>query len=118
AGRRRGGTRRLRTQECACRVAESGAKGAGMKALVYTAVRKLEWQDWPDPQLSPGEALVRVGAVGVCGSDIHGWTGHSRGRVPPLVLGHEMSGIVEGIEGNGGKLKPGDLVAIFPLIGC
>jgi len=89
-----------------------------MKALVYTAVRKLEWQDWPDPQLSPGEALVRVGAVGVCGSDIHGWTGHSRGRVPPLVLGHEMSGIVEGIEGNGGKLKPGDLVAIFPLIGC
>jgi 2-desacetyl-2-hydroxyethyl bacteriochlorophyllide A dehydrogenase len=89
-----------------------------MKALVYTAVRKLEWQDWPDPQLSPGEALVRVGAVGVCGSDIHGWTGHSRGRVPPLVLGHEMSGIVEGVEGNGGRVKAGDLVAIFPLIGC
>jgi len=89
-----------------------------MKALVYTEVRKLEIQEWPNPQLSTGEALVRVGAVGVCGSDIHGWTGHSRGRVPPLVLGHEMSGIVERVEGNHGNVKAGDLVAVFPLIGC
>lgn len=89
-----------------------------MKALVYTELKKLEMQDWPDPELAPGEALVRVGGVGVCGSDVHGWLGHSRGRVPPLVLGHEMAGIVERVEGGGSAVKPGDCVAVHPLIGC
>ena len=98
-----------------------------MKTLVYTDVRKLEVEDWPDPELAPGEALVRVGGVGVCGSDVHGWLGHSRGRVPPLVLGHEMSGVVERVadgEALGepgdlfGPVKPGDMVAVYPLIGC
>jgi len=89
-----------------------------MKALVYTEVRKLELQDWPDPQLERGEALVRVGGVGVCGSDVHGWLGHSRGRVPPLVLGHEMAGVVERVEDGGTTVKAGDHVAVYPLVGC
>src|SRR5215475_11174639 len=89
-----------------------------MKALVYTEVRKLEVQDWPEPQLSDGEALVSIGGAGVCGSDVHGWSGHSRGRVPPLVLGHEMAGTIERVEGDQKELKPGDLVAVFPIIGC
>ncbi len=89
-----------------------------MKALVYTEVRKLEFQDWPDPELAPGDALVRVGGVGVCGSDVHGWLGHSRGRVPPLVLGHEMAGVVERIEGGDAAVALGDHVAVYPLVGC
>ncbi|HEV2494630.1 MAG TPA: alcohol dehydrogenase catalytic domain-containing protein [Terriglobia bacterium] len=89
-----------------------------MKALVYTGVRRLELQDWPDPELGPGEALVRVGGVGVCGSDVHGWLGHSRGRVPPLVLGHEMAGVVERVEDGGTAVKAGDRVAVYPLVGC
>lgn len=89
-----------------------------MRALVYTGVRKLELQDWPEPQLERGEALVRVGGVGVCGSDVHGWLGHSRGRVPPLVLGHEMAGVVERMEGGELGLKTGDRVAVYPLVGC
>jgi 2-desacetyl-2-hydroxyethyl bacteriochlorophyllide A dehydrogenase len=89
-----------------------------MKALVYTGVRKLEMQDWPDPQLGPGEALVRVGGVGVCGSDVHGWLGHSRGRVPPLVLGHEMAGVVERVEDGESAVRAGDHVAVYPLVGC
>ena len=89
-----------------------------MKALVYTEVRKLEFLDWPDPELGEGDALVRVGGVGVCGSDLHGWLGHSRGRVPPLVLGHEMAGVVERIEGGDATVQPGDHVAVYPLVGC
>ncbi len=88
-----------------------------MKALVYTEPRKVEYLDWPDPQLAPGDALVRVGAVSVCGSDVHGWLGHSRGRVPPLVLGHEMAGFVERVEGPA-AVQPGQSVAVYPIIGC
>ncbi len=89
-----------------------------MKALVYTAPRKLEFQDWPDPELSSGEALVRVRAAAVCGSDVHGWLGHSRGRVPPLVLGHETAGVVEQVRGGAGAVKTGDRVGVYPIVGC
>ncbi len=89
-----------------------------MKALVYTEPRRLELLDWPDPELGKGDALVRVGAVGVCGSDVHDWMGHSRGRVPPLVLGHEMAGVVEQVRSDAAAFEPGQHVAIYPLIGC
>src|SRR6266404_2114035 len=83
-----------------------------MKALVYTEPKKLVMQDWPQPELGSGEALVRVRAVAVCGSDVHGWLGTSRGRVPSLVLGHELAGVVEQISGEGAVAKPGDRVAV------
>jgi len=88
-----------------------------MKALVYTEPRKVEYLDWPDPPLAAGDALVRIGAVSLCGSDVHGWLGHSRGRVPPLVLGHEMAGVVERVEGSA-PVEPGQPVAVYPIIGC
>ena len=89
-----------------------------MKALVYTAPRKLEFKDWPDPELAAGEALVRIQAAAVCGSDLHGWLGHSRGRVPPLILGHEVAGEVVEIRESKTALKPGQPVTVYPLIGC
>ena len=88
-----------------------------MKALVYTQPRKVEYLDWPDPQLAAGDALVRIDAVSLCGSDVHSWLGHSRGRVPPLVLGHEMAGVVERVD-RGEAVEPGQLVAVYPIIGC
>ncbi len=89
-----------------------------MKALVYTEPRKLEFREWPDPKLDSGDALVRVHAVAVCGSDLHGWLGHSRGRVPPLVLGHEMAGAVVVVREEKAAVKPGDRVAVYPIISC
>jgi threonine dehydrogenase-like Zn-dependent dehydrogenase len=91
-----------------------------MKALVYTAPKKLEMQPWPDPELKPGEALVRVRAAAVCGSDVHGWLGHSRGRTPPLVMGHELAGEVLEVRDSGaasGKLT-GERAVVYPLLGC
>jgi len=88
-----------------------------VKALVYTRPGELELQDRPIPGLKPGEVLVRVRATGVCGSDLDGFLGRSKARVPPLVLGHEFSGIVEKTH-NGSKLCAGQRVAVYPLIVC
>jgi len=89
-----------------------------MKALVYIAPRKLEYRDWPNPDVQPGEALIRIHAAAVCGSDLHGWLGHSRGRIPPLVLGHEMAGEVVEIQDLCSPMAPGAHVAVYPLVGC
>jgi L-iditol 2-dehydrogenase len=74
-----------------------------MKALVLTQYNHLEMQDLPTPAPGPTDVLVRVKAVGICGSDIHGMDGSSGRRVPPLVMGHEASGIIaevgEGVTG-------------------
>lgn len=83
-----------------------------MKALVYTANNETTYRDEPDPQLRPGDALVQVNAVGICGSDMHAWHGHDPRRIPPMILGHEAAGIV--LEGK----TPGAHVAVNPLIPC
>ena len=67
-----------------------------MKALVYTGTRQLDYRDAPLPAPRPGESLVRIEASGICGSDMHAWHGHDPRRVPPLILGHELAGRVEG----------------------
>ena len=83
-----------------------------MKALVYTAVQKTEYRDEPEPVRGPADALVRIEAVGICGSDMHAWHGHDPRRVPPLILGHEACGTV--IDGP----EAGERVVFNPLITC
>jgi len=83
-----------------------------MKALVYTAPETLEYRDEADPAPAPGEALVRIDAVGICGSDMHAWHGHDPRRVPPLILGHEAAGEVVAGAGIGRR------VTMNPLITC
>jgi L-iditol 2-dehydrogenase len=63
-----------------------------MKALVYHGSQQMRWEEWADPVPGPGEVLVRVRAVGICGSDLRGYTGESSHRVPPMVMGHEAAG--------------------------
>ena len=65
-----------------------------MKALVYTGPGELAYSDEPDPVPLAGEALVRVEAVGICGSDMHAYHGHDARRPAPLILGHEAAGTV------------------------
>ena len=78
----------------------------------------MEVQEWPEPRPGYGEVLVQVHAAGLCGSDLHGFLGHSKIRVPPMVMGHEFAGeIVElgpGVE----RLAVGDRVTVQPLVGC
>lgn len=80
-----------------------------MKALVYTGPERLEHRDLPDPVPGPGEVLVRVESVGICGSDMHAFLGHDERRPAPLVLGHEVAGTVAGT---------GRRVTVNPLVTC
>ena len=89
-----------------------------MKALVYTAPHKLEKQTHPDPSPKPDEVVVRVRAAGVCGSDLLGFLGKSKKRVPPLILGHEIGGEVAATGSAVKDLREGQRVAIMPLITC
>jgi 2-desacetyl-2-hydroxyethyl bacteriochlorophyllide A dehydrogenase len=70
----------------------------------------------PDPR--PGEALIRVRAVGVCGSDVHITEGHTPTAFTPITLGHEIAGVVEAIGDGRYDLAPGDHVFVNPMVGC
>ena len=81
-----------------------------MKALVYTGPNSLVFRDEPDPVPQADEVLVRVEAVGICGSDMHAYHGFDARRPPPLILGHEAAGRI--------AMGPraGERVTINPLV--
>lgn len=83
-----------------------------MKALVYDGVRTLNYRDMPDPQPKDEDHLIRVGAVGICGSDMHAYLGHDERRPAPLILGHEAAGEITGGPRDGAR------VTVNPLITC
>ena len=83
-----------------------------MKALVYTDTQKLEYQNFNDPNLKNGESIIKVSASGICGSDMHAYHGKDERRIPPLILGHEISGLIK--EG----INIGKKVVLNPLITC
>jgi 2-desacetyl-2-hydroxyethyl bacteriochlorophyllide A dehydrogenase len=89
-----------------------------MKALVYTGPEKVEIQDVPSPSPQPGDVLLRISVSGVCGSDIHGFLGHSERRKPGLILGHEAVARVAEAHPSVKGWKPGQRVVINPLISC
>jgi 2-desacetyl-2-hydroxyethyl bacteriochlorophyllide A dehydrogenase len=65
-----------------------------MKALVLQKYNELVYKDVPEPVVEPDEVLVKVMACGICGSDVHGMDGSTGRRVPPLIMGHEASGVI------------------------
>jgi len=81
-----------------------------MKALVLTAPSEFEFKEFPTPGILPGHVRIAIKACGVCGSDIHGMDGRSGRRIPPIVMGHEASGIVSEIGGGVAGWKVGDRV--------
>lgn len=83
-----------------------------MKALVYAGPHALELRDVPEPRPEPGEVLVRIEAVGICGSDMHAYHGFDARRPPPLVLGHEAAGTVAS------GPRAGERVTVDPLVTC
>jgi L-iditol 2-dehydrogenase len=69
-------------------------------------------------QLTDGNVLVRPTAVGICGTDVHIIEGRFQAARPPLVLGHEIAGVVIAIGSGVHRVKAGDRVTIDQVIGC
>ena len=68
-----------------------------MKALVLERYNRFEFKEVEKPEIEPDEVLVKVEAVGICGSDVHGMDGSTGRRQPPLIMGHEASGEITAI---------------------
>ncbi|MFN3420381.1 MAG: zinc-binding dehydrogenase [Armatimonadota bacterium] len=89
-----------------------------MKAILYSDWEKLELVDVPEPRPAAGEVLIKVGHVGICGSEIECVVQRHPRRKPPLIMGHEFAGtIVELGEGVTG-LTVGQKVSVNPIVAC
>ena len=93
-----------------------------MKAFQLTALRDMELREVPDAEIrEPTDVLIKMGAVGVCGSDIHYYT---TGRIGsqvveyPFTVGHECAGTVVAVGPKVTAVKAGDRVAVEPAITC
>lgn len=92
-----------------------------MRSLVLTGVGQIEFAETKHPTAAPGGVVIDVSLAGICGSDVHGYLGHSerRTRNLPLVMGHEVVGRVAAIgSGTATRLTIGDRVVVYPMTVC
>jgi threonine dehydrogenase-like Zn-dependent dehydrogenase len=89
-----------------------------MRALVWEAPERMVYREADPPRPGPGEVLVAVSGVGVCGSELGAYLGHNELRVPPLVMGHEFAGEVVEVGRGGDPSLVGALVTVNPLVTC
>ena len=89
-----------------------------MKALMYVGPERVEIQDVPVPALQPNQALLKISATGICGSDVHGFLGHSERRKPGLILGHEAVASIAETHSPSSTWKRGQRVVVNPLVSC
>ena len=90
-----------------------------MKALVYHGPGKKAWEDVPKPQLEADtDAIVRVDAVTICGTDLHILKGDVPAVTDGRTLGHEAVGTVEEVGAGVKRVKPGDKVLVSCITAC
>jgi L-iditol 2-dehydrogenase len=89
-----------------------------MKGLVYHGPKRLAYEDVADVFPGPGEIAIRNRAVGICGSDIHGYLGVTGRRTAPMIMGHEFSGVIEKLGEGVSGFAPGDRVTAYPMFFC
>jgi L-idonate 5-dehydrogenase len=92
-----------------------------MLAVVAHAAKDIRIEDLPDPPLGDQEIRVRIAFGGICGSDLHYFNHGGFGQVrlrEPMVLGHEIAGLVEEVGPQVRRVKLGDRVAISPSVPC
>ena len=88
-----------------------------MKANLLKNWNDMVYTDLEKPKAELGEAVIKVHYAGVCGSDISVYTGKHPTATAPVVIGHEILGRIDEINGET-ELRPGDLVTVDPLISC
>ena len=93
-----------------------------MKAMLLAGIDQMEMREVADPVIASNtDVLIKMAAVGVCGSDVHYYVSGNIGCQVveyPFAVGHEGSGVVEKIGSAVTNVKPGDRIAIEPAISC
>ena len=89
-----------------------------MKYVELVDIQKFEQKEGTVPQVGTDEIRIKVQRVGVCGSDMHAFQGTHPFVHPPMVLGHEVAGVIDEVGGNVKGLTKGDLVTIEPNLVC
>lgn len=89
-----------------------------MKALVLEDYNQLVYEEMPEPIIGPEDVLVEVEACGICGSDVHGMDGSTGRRIPPLIMGHEASGVICAVGSRVNGWHVGDRVTFDSTIYC
>lgn len=89
-----------------------------MRALVLKEYHKLSYEEVPQPQYGPEEILVQVKACAICGSDVAGIDGSTGRRQPPIIMGHEASGVVAAVGSSVKDFQVGDAITFDSTIYC
>ncbi len=89
-----------------------------MKALVLKEYNKFSYEEVPEPEYGPDDLLVQVKACSICGSDVHGMDGRTGRRIPPVIMGHEASGVVAAVGANVKGFVIGDRITFDSTIYC
>ena len=88
-----------------------------MRALIWEGPRSLRVADVPEPSPGPRDVVIEP-VAGICGSEVEGYLGRQPNRVPPLVMGHELAGVVLMAGQEADQDLPGATVAVNPIVSC
>ena len=89
-----------------------------LKALLLVDANRFEYVDVPEPAIGKEDVLIRVKACGICGSDVHGMDGSTGRRQPPIVMGHEASGIIAGVGSGVTEWVEGERITFDSTVYC
>ncbi|MDX1279482.1 alcohol dehydrogenase catalytic domain-containing protein, partial [Oceanihabitans sediminis] len=89
-----------------------------MKYIVCEEPGNFQLKEKKPPIRKPGEALLKINSVGICGTDLHAYSGNQPFFTYPKILGHELAAEVLEIEENDKGIQVGDKVVVMPYLSC
>lgn len=89
-----------------------------MKAAVFEDIERIVVREVPDPVCGPGDAVLRVHACGICGSDLRSFCSGLKGGVTSQIMGHELTGVLTDVGRDVTGYRPGDRIAAAPDVSC
>lgn len=89
-----------------------------MKYIVCEKPGRFKLKEKSNPLKVAGEAIISIKKIGICGTDLHAYTGNQAFFTYPRILGHELAAEVLEVEENNNKIQVGDKVIVMPYISC